>query len=239
MYVIRASFALAEQRPMTYWWPLLCEAMRCQRLGYNNPHHLPELLGDYFFDTTSVVTEHKLKQPFRQLWDDLHAKQCREVQMTFWSALQPGLGPKGEIEPEMVLEVVLRQEPETQAVTLTCNLMYLGEAVTETPEADTIEATRRVHRWLAVLREVVRLCGPCTVELTYERWGVEYRMGTIGKPLVLEWWDSPTEPTAYEGDIVQERLPDGAVLSVVTPLRLPWRDDAIPITLRGGEQSPD
>ena len=84
-----------------------------------------------------------------------------------------------------------------------------------------------------VPKDISRLCGPGTAELIHERWGVEYCMGAIGKPLVLEWWDSPTNLIAYEGKIIQERLPDGAVLSVVTPLQLPWRDDEILITLHG------
>jgi hypothetical protein len=236
MYQIRASFALAEYRPMTYWWPLLCEAMRCQGLGFDNPRRLPDRVGSYiFFRTNSLVSEHKLNQPFRQLWDDLYAQQCRGIYAPFWSVLPPDIRSEEESEPELVLKVGIRQEPETGGVTFYCDLVYLGEAQAKPPEADTREAKRRVHRWLEVLKEISRLCGPCTAELTHERWGIEYRMGTIGKPLALEWWDSPTNPIAYEGEVVQERLPDGAVLSVVTPLHLPWRDDEIPITLHGEE----
>lgn len=233
MYVIEASFAFPEQRPMTYWWPLLCEAMRCQGLGYSNPHYLPKQAGNYYYHYAvdraimhyDVDLETKDEYSFRNLWDDLHNEECRGIYAIFWSQAQPYFW----------LASTINQEKETQAVTLTCNLEYLGEAETETPEADTLEATRWVHRWLEVIREIYRLCGPCTAELIHERWGYDYRMGTIGKPLVLEWGDLPNKPIAYEGDIVQERLPDGAVLSVVTPLRLPWRGDAIPITLRAGE----
>ena len=120
MYQIRANFALAKQHPITYWWPLLCEAMHCQGLGYHNPHRLPELVGDYFFYTSSLVSEHKLNQPFRQLWDDLHAQPCRGISVPFWSVLPPGVGSEGELEPELVLEAGIRQEPETQGVTLYC-----------------------------------------------------------------------------------------------------------------------
>lgn len=243
MYTIKAEFAFPEQRPMIYWWPLLCEAMRCQGLGYENPHWLPARVGDYHFQYAvdkqrfgcDVDSDIKHEQSFRQLWEDLHDERCRGVLVNFWSVLPPIVRSEGESEPELDLEGALYQDPEAQTVTLSCLLPYLGEAVAKTPEASTREATRRVHRWLDVLREIYRLCAPCTAEMTHERYGVLYRMGTIGKPLVLEWWDSPAKPMLYEGDILQERLPDGAVLSVVTPLRLPWRGDAISITLRGEE----
>jgi hypothetical protein len=164
------------------------------------------------------------------MWDDLNAEQCRGIHTTFWS----------HTEPILWVYSTIMQEPETQAVTLSCDLLdYLGEAEGQTLEAYTMAAARWVQKWLEVVKEIYRLCGPCTAELTHECSGVEYRIGTIGKPLALEWWDSPTKSIPYEGDIVQERLPDGTVLSVVTPLRLPWRDDAIPITLHGGERSPD
>lgn len=245
MYAIEASFAFPEQHPMTYWWPLLCEAMRCQGLAFDNPHYLPAHLGDYHFQYAvdkqrfgyDVDSDVKHEKSFRQLWDDLHDERCRGVLVNFWSVLQPVVGAEGKTEPELDLEGLLHQDSETQTVTLSCYLPYLGEGVEKTPEAGTREATRRVHRWLEVIREIYRLCSPCTAELTHERYGYEYRMGTIGKPLVLEWWDSPSKPMPYEGDIVQERLPDGSVLSVVTPLRLPWRGDAIPITLHGGQMT--
>jgi hypothetical protein len=235
MYTIQASFAFAEQRPMTYWWPLLCEAMRCQGLGYDNPHYLPAHLGDYYYHYAvdraimhyAVDTDQKHEQSFRSMWDDLHAEQCRGIYAIFWS----------QTEPEVWLASTINQDRETQEIALACSLEYLGEAEAETPEAYTLEASRWVHRWLEVVREIYRLCGPCIAELTHERYGYEYRMGTIGKPLVLEWWDSPAKPVPYEGSIVQERLPDGAILSVVSPLRLPWRGDAIPITLHSEDQS--
>jgi hypothetical protein len=227
MYVIRARFAFAEQHPMAYWWPLLCEAMRCQGLAYDNPYYLPERLGDYFFFHTSGDMEEKNRQSFRQMWDDLHDQQCRGIHTSFSSYTTPDLWVEGRIS----------QEPETQAITFSCELTFLGESQELTPEAATAEAARRVHQWLTILREIVRLCGPCTAELTHERYGVVSRIGTIGKPLVLEWWTSPTKYGVYEGEIVQERLPDGSVLSVVTPLRLPWRGDAIPITLHSEDQS--
>lgn len=241
MSTIGARFAFAEQRPMTYWLPLLCEAMRCQGLGYNNPHHLPAQVGDYVFHYAvdkerfgyGMDIDVRNERSFRQLWDDLHDEKCRGVHVNFWSVLQPDLGPEVESEPEMDLEGAIYQEPETQAVTLSCYLPYLGRGLT--PEADTREATRRVHRWLDILKEIYRLCGPGTAELSHERWGVWYRFGAIGKPLVLEWEASPTQYGVYEGDILQERLPDGTVLSVVTPLRLPWRGDALPIALRDEE----
>ena len=225
MYQIRASFALAEQRSMTYWWALLCEAMRCQGLGYNNPHYLPEMLGDYYFFDTSGDMEDKSRQSFRQMWDDLHADNCQRIYTSFWSQAQPYFWLAGTIN----------QDQETHAVTLTCDLEDLREQEAESPEASTRAATCAVYEWLEVLKQIARLCGPCTAELTQERWGVYYRIGTIGKPLVLEWWDSPTKHSSYKGDIVQERLPDGTVLSMVTPLRFIWRGDAIPITLRDGE----
>src|SRR5690349_8946404 len=138
MSIISADFALAEHRPMTYWWPLLCEAMWCQGLGYENPHWLPAQAGDYQFHyavdkerfSYGVDLEVKNAQSFRQLCDDLHDERCRGVHVGFWSVLPPDLGPEVESEPELVLEGALYQNPETQAVTLSCWLPYLGRGLT-------------------------------------------------------------------------------------------------------------
>lgn len=196
----------SDERPELYWWPLLFETMR--RLDFGFVTSEGQELGQYLVvteDDADVVED----APFLRLWQDI-ASGRGSFYVKFWSRK----------EPRFIIDCGISHHQAGDR--LQVNLDMEGEALMVSDEfTETDTPTSRLHRWLDGIRLLYGFCTPAVVELGHEHAGVYHRMGTIGKPLVLESFAyGPDSAQPYEGSVAHERLPDGAILSIVNPVYL-------------------
>ena len=88
-----------------------------------------------------------------------------------------------------------------------------------------------LSRFVALACDLFAACGASTAEFNYEWVGVVARFGTIGMPLALEWWASPSEHESYEATVDEVALPSGSMLTIVNPFDLFPKGPPIPLDL--------
>lgn len=88
-----------------------------------------------------------------------------------------------------------------------------------------------LSRFVALACDLFAACGASTAEFNYEWVGVVTRFGTIGMPLALEWWASPSKHGSYEATVDEVALPSGSMLAIVNPFDLVSKGPPIPLEL--------
>lgn len=99
------------------------------------------------------------------------------------------------------------------------------------PEQTLAESSAAGSCFVSLACDLFVDCGASTAEFNYERAGVVSRFGTIGVPLALEWWASPSEHGLYEATVDEVALANGSTLAIVNPFDLFAKGPPIPLDL--------
>lgn len=226
-YTVAVEFRPVARHPAAFWWPLLFEAARRRGMSYSDPGFFPAHLGRYqATDEASGLGFHQAS--FRALWERLSdaTSRFRDI-VSFRTGAFPlwdltmaigesrGHGSTiGEVPP-----------PQEAATTLRCWTDDLN------PDDSLLTSEIRLSVFVAIACQVADLCGPGTGEFTYEHDGVVYRFGTIGQPLELAWWASPTQTGTYDAPIARTMLSSGQEVAVITHFQPTWSPGPIEIYL--------
>jgi hypothetical protein len=229
-YTISGDLTLTGDRPINYWWPLTFEVMRRQGLTFENPWYRPERLGLYYRGENMDYIE---RATFRALWDDISSTALgSSVVAQFWSL---DLGPDPWDICCSLKEAVPQVTTEggtAPVMVLSCWTHSVGESGSDHTSPQAVEAaSAHLTHFIEIVCDLHTLCGAVDAELEHERYGVVSRFGTIGKPLVLEWWESPAAHVAYEAPVSRVELPIGADLALVNPVPILWGGPPIPVRL--------
>ncbi len=219
-YTISCDLTLPEQHPAHYWWPLVFEVLRRHQFVFDSPWERPHHLGYYMLyrynvDGTLVDADAVESASFRSLWDAIYTPSTEgptSVSPTFWST-SPDLA-NWDIHCNVF----------EQCLSLYINSLGPGDE-------ELAESSTALSRFVALGCDLFAECRVSTAEFNYERVGVVARFGTIGMPLALEWWVSPSKHEFYEATIDAVTLPSGSTLTIVNPFELISNNRPIPLDL--------
>lgn len=213
---LTCAFRLQSTLDARYWWPLVFEAMRRVGFGYDNPFYMPDRRG-IFYPLNPEDASDELPSGgtrFRELWD-LISIQRTPMLIEFWTTdvesyfLQAGVA---SINTDMTL----------------VEIGFPAESLPNGAEDPPMELIKeRLLRWLDVVIEVYKLCGPCSADIGWERWGDVYPTGRIEQLLTgMDRSRGALENTPFRGShVATQELSGGGTLYGLDPWPVPWRGD--------------
>lgn len=224
---LSCTFRLQSAFDAQYWWPLVFEAMRRIGFGYDNPFYFPERRGIYYplnpEDASNELPSGGTE--FRELWG-LISIQRTPMLIEFWT------------NDEETFLVQAGVASTNSGMTL-IEIGFPEESIPDGAEDPPVQPIKeRLLRWLDVVSEVYTLCGPCSADIAWERWGDVYPAGRID-PFLTDSDDSRValENTPFrDSHIVAKQLSGGGTLYGLDPWPVSWRGDWALVPLLGQAQ---
>jgi hypothetical protein len=228
-FTIGCDLTLREQRPDQYWWPLVFDVLRRHQFSFDNPWYQPHHQGGFMRFSEDADGGVQDADPieavsFRTLWDAICTEPrasdgTASVAPTFWSTSADLAG--WDITCHL----------SHQRLSCWINSLRAGGAEMS-PEQVLAENSAALSRFVMFACDLFVECGASTAEFNYERYGVVSRFGTIGVPLALEWWASPSEHGPYEATVDEVALASGSTLAIVNPFDLFANGSPVQLDLR-------
>lgn len=199
------EFRISSNQRLTYWWPLIFEAMHWESFVFTAPSE-PEGVGYYYYIRQGNETDTDfVKATFRGAWDEINA-ETSQMLISLWHLNQ---------EPFPIDVSIEKKEGNTIVVLLSLNDAYLIDLPLE-------EARQRLKIFLSCAKHIYGMCKPCIGKLFWE--DAQAPLALLGNPSeILSLIDR--KPEGERTKLVEEYLSDGSVLYLLDPA---------PIKVRGG-----
>lgn len=176
-HTLYCHYTIPSERALTYWWPLIFEAMHLHDFAFSSPDYAKGVGIFNYFPSEYPSDMVSGTSSFKTLWDEIYMERNKEITVIFWSTGKDYYN----------LDVSLRSEQEKQLIHLF--VAFSGAEVMAIPLQ---QARQKLLRVLMCLSSLYQTCKPCTGEAYWSFAGVEFApWATFGKTLDLSLPDRP------------------------------------------------
>lgn len=201
--------------------------MRRIDFSFDDPRLLPDHLGDfYFIDTETGDDQEGVKVGFQHAWE----AASRNGSMTF--TMWPVQGDVYEVQASIGIQWASHQP----GLWFSMPVESLPDVTDNVLDVERIQ--QRLTRWLDGVRALYDLCGPSSAQLSWERWGSEYIVGSIDKAIkFVDLRQLQMRQLDHLDQRVRElQVAHGHYLHIIDPFPIPCQGQWAVVTL--GVESP-